>query len=443
MDRTWTLAAAGDAIIGRRTAHLTDTEPRFAAIGEIVRSADVASVNLETNVFDLDGFEGWPGSSALDHLPHRGERPGGVYLLADPLALQDLASMGFDVYARANNHTGDWGIEGLLATSRELDALGLAHAGVGRDMQEASRPAYVDRAIGRVAMISLTTTFAVSSKAAAQRPDSKGRPGCNGVTIHRALRASRAVHDELQAAAQAMGNPHLFARMGIGVELADDNTTRVVEWTDHTDMERLEDEIARARRFADAVIINAHVHEPTNHVTQPPLWLQSLARACIDAGADAYLGHGPPRLRPIEIYANRPIFYSMGTFMAHNQTRHLLPADLLTIRGLDPQTPANEYYATVDSAKKAAGGDAAHGATTTSILPIMTFDEQGISGIEVHVVELASAGSRAGKGTPMMASINNAERTLEHLTELSAPYGAGLSVSDGRGTWRRDDEASG
>jgi len=239
-----------------------------------------------------------------------------------------------------------------------------------------------------------------------------------------------------------MGNPHLFARMGIGLEVADDDTTRIVEWTDSADMERITDEISRAKRFADAVLINAHVHEPTNHVTQPPRWLQSLAHACIDAGANAYLGHGPPRLRPLEIYANRPIFYSMGTFMAHNQTRHLLPADLLTIRGLDPQTPASEYYATIDSAKKAAGGDAAHGATTTSILPIMTFDEQGLAEIVVHVVELAPAGSAAGKGTPVMASIDNAERTLEQLAELSAPYGVGLSVSAGQATWRRGDEAA-
>nr|WP_318528309.1 CapA family protein [Mesorhizobium sp. ZC-5] len=47
---------------------------------------------------------------------------------------------------------------------------------------------------------------------------------------------------------------------------------------------------------------------------EPPDYQQSFARKMIDAGADAYVGHGPHLPRGIEIYKGRPIFYSLGNF---------------------------------------------------------------------------------------------------------------------------------
>jgi hypothetical protein len=43
--------------------------------------------------------------------------------------------------------------------------------------------------------------------------------------------------------------------------------------------------------------------------------LKKFARAVIDAGADAVVGHGPHVLRGIEFYKSRPIAYSLGNFV--------------------------------------------------------------------------------------------------------------------------------
>ena len=45
--------------------------------------------------------------------------------------------------------------------------------------------------------------------------------------------------------------------------------------------------------------------------------LRRWARAVIDAGADAVIGHGPHVLRGIEFYRNRPIAYSLGNFATY------------------------------------------------------------------------------------------------------------------------------
>ena len=45
--------------------------------------------------------------------------------------------------------------------------------------------------------------------------------------------------------------------------------------------------------------------------------LRRWARAVLDAGADAVVGHGPHVLRGIEFYHGKPIFYSLGNFLTY------------------------------------------------------------------------------------------------------------------------------
>jgi hypothetical protein len=51
--------------------------------------------------------------------------------------------------------------------------------------------------------------------------------------------------------------------------------------------------------------------------TEPRGDLRRWARAVIDAGADAVIGHGPHVLRGIEFYKNRLIAYSLGNFLTY------------------------------------------------------------------------------------------------------------------------------
>ncbi len=45
--------------------------------------------------------------------------------------------------------------------------------------------------------------------------------------------------------------------------------------------------------------------------------LRRWARAVLDAGADAAVGHGPHVLRGVEFHAGKPIFYSLGNFLTY------------------------------------------------------------------------------------------------------------------------------
>ena len=415
------VAAAGDAIIGARIfQHEHPADPRFVHLCELVRSADIASVNLETSLFDLDSFGGWPGA----------ER-GGSYLLGPPSSADDLAGMGFDLFARANNHAGDWGIEGLLATGSELDRRGIAHAGVGQNLAAASRPTYLDTPSGRVAMLSLTTTFPVSSMAADQRPDIVGRPGCNGVTVRRNLQVPPDTHRLLSGVLEDYGDSDLLDRSNFGLIEGD---AAIVEHLEPGDIDRVLRQIGKASAFADLVLVNGHTHEPANHVTRPPAWLEDLARRCIDAGAHSYIGHGPHQLRGIEIYRNRPIFYSLGNFIFHREVQDPIPAEQYTVFGLDPQRSSpHEYLAARDrSAHRLSMTEAEY---YESVIPLMRFDGGVLSQISIHPIELSVDASVGARGTPRLTPADHGEEILARLARLSAPYGVEWSTQAGVGHW--------
>src|SRR5687768_9769191 len=157
------MALTGDAIITQRLRPYR--EPEFLQLIELIRGADVAFTNVEMLFHD---YEGHPMASS-----------GGTYMRAEPELAKELTWAGFDIGGLANNHTGDFGVESLYATTRALDAAGLVHAGTGENLQQAREARYTDTAKGRVALISCSSTFTPHSVAGVQRADMRGRPGLN------------------------------------------------------------------------------------------------------------------------------------------------------------------------------------------------------------------------------------------------------------------------
>jgi poly-gamma-glutamate capsule biosynthesis protein CapA/YwtB (metallophosphatase superfamily) len=173
--RTWTLAAVGDALIATRLQQFDHEEdPAFRRMASIIRNADVGFVNLEGSLFRFSEFHGWAEVEQ-----------GGFWQVGPPEAADDLKAMGFSLFNTANNHTTDWGVEGLRLTLQHLDRRGIVHAGSGMNLGEASRPGYLDTVKGRIALIGLATTFTPMSRAGDARTDVAGRPGLNALRVDR------------------------------------------------------------------------------------------------------------------------------------------------------------------------------------------------------------------------------------------------------------------
>ena len=125
-ERSMTMALTGDSLITMKLS--VHTEPPFVKMIDLIRGADVAFTNLEMLFHDYE--------------PYPMTQSGGTYMRADPSIAKELVWAGFDLVARANNHTGDYGAEGMRLTTKYVAEAGLVQAGVGDSLREAREARY-------------------------------------------------------------------------------------------------------------------------------------------------------------------------------------------------------------------------------------------------------------------------------------------------------------
>jgi len=184
-------------------------------------------------------------------------RPG-CYAFRTPTALAPrLVDAGFTHLNLANNHANDYGPAGRASTERILDSLGLRLYGP----------------LGRVAIDTV------------RRGDSLTTVGLLGFTTY----------------------PYAYDLLDIARSAA------VVD-----SLRPLVDLLIVTFHGGTEGVRALHVPETAESLGREPRGdLRRWARAVIDAGADAVIGHGPHVLRGIEFYRERPIAYSLGNFVTY------------------------------------------------------------------------------------------------------------------------------
>ena len=120
MDKSLTIAAVGDIMLGSTYPDLRDLPPRDGAgllrfAAPILKRADIAFGNLEGPLCN----KGVTGKSGPRSYAFRVPTRYGAH----------LKNAGFDVLSLANNHASDFGAYGRETTRKTLDTLAIAHAG--------------------------------------------------------------------------------------------------------------------------------------------------------------------------------------------------------------------------------------------------------------------------------------------------------------------------
>ncbi len=179
-------------------------------------------------------------------------------LRAHPSTAEGLRYAGFTAVGLANNHMMDYQAQGLLDTLATLDRLGIAYCGAGKNLTEARRPAVIERKGLRVALLSYSCILPIGSVATANR----------------------------------MG---IAPARGFGAE------------------EAMREDITRARREADFVILSIHWGKQLERY--PSSFQRGLGRKLLEWGADAVVGHHPHVLQGIQVEGGKLIAYSLGDFV--------------------------------------------------------------------------------------------------------------------------------
>jgi poly-gamma-glutamate synthesis protein (capsule biosynthesis protein) len=430
------LAICGDIMPSRRLAVFR--EPEFLALREILRSADACFANLESMVVRYG--EGTPAIRT------------GTHMVTEPELLDDLKWFGFNLLSCANSHSLNFGEEGLRMQNNYLDAAGIAHAGTGENLRQASSPAYLDTANGRIALIAASAHLpSEQNRAANQRIDFRGKPGVNALGFETTFVVDRQSLQALQRLGASLGFDsqrqrvidHGFHSDGqIGAATQTEYKYRGDRYVlgerfdirtacDEDDVEENLRQIREARRQADWVIVSLHSQDligrswltakKRTEVTEQPDFVHDFAHRCIDAGADVFACHGPHLLMGIEIYRCKPIFYSLGNLIMQNETLNHVPAYPFDRFGLDNRATPSDFFD-----HRTGNGTKGHPAAAEfwqSVAALCRFDKLALKQIEIFPVDMGFGRPRSQRGRPMLADGELGKAILERVARVSAPFG--------------------
>ena len=204
------------------------------------------------------------------------------------------------------------------------------------------------------------------------------------------------------------------------------------------DLDALVEGVERARREADMVIVSLHCHEGVLgswNTDRPADFVQTVAHAVVDAGADIVIGHGPHVLRGIELWKGCPIFYSLGNLFFELDTLPALPADVLAQQGLGPRAGSGEFFRKLSPRDDAGsyGGMVGHAGLWESVIARCDFSDGRWTRIELVPVALGGEDDAGNRGAPHRPSPERGEAILAGLQALSAEWETRLTISEWEG----------
>jgi poly-gamma-glutamate synthesis protein (capsule biosynthesis protein) len=200
---------------------------------------------------------------------------------AHPESTNAIQAAGFNVVSFAGNHCMDWGREAFFDTIENLEEQGISIIGVGKDIEEARRPALIEINGTKIAFLAYNSILPMSYWAEVDRP---GCAPMRAWTFYEQIE-----HDQ-------PGTP-----------------CRVHTFSHKDDLNAMRDDIRKAKSENDIVIISMHwgIHFVTAQLAD---YQREVARVAIDNGVDLILGHHPHILKGVEVYNDKVIFYSLGNF---------------------------------------------------------------------------------------------------------------------------------
>lgn len=393
--------AVGDIIIGRR---IQADFAGYEELAPIINQGDARFFNLETTL----NKEGECYASQFS---------GGTWLRTDPEVLDDVKKFGFNITSFNNNHVMDFSFEGLLTTLEAVEKSGLVHSGVGRNLAEAAAPRYLDTSAGRIALISMNSSCNKGSMIAGeQTARMKGRPGVNPLRHSEYVELEKEEFETLQQIVKKSGinvQRELEKREGYhggvdntveeigGVRFKCGEQTRRVRACNEQDLERVKKTIYEASLQADYIIVSVHSHDMgATEKEEPADFVEEFAHFCIDNGANAVVGHGPHLLRPIEIYKECPIFYSLGDFVLQLYNLEYAPEDFFAQYGLTSNTTVHELLK--KRSKDFTIGLMEDKRMAQTVIPYWETENGKLTSLKLYPVTLAMAGKKSEVGLPRL-----------------------------------------
>ena len=448
----WKVAMIGECMVTRPFA--MHKEPGFLKIKELMDSADVGYGHLEMNFGEFDKV-GFPG---------RGGTWFASFMLADPNIAKDLRWLGVDMMSTCQNHSCDFGANGILSTIDACHNAGITCAGTGADLEAAREPAYWEGEKGRVALVATSSGNTPNEWANLSKGTIAARPGVNPLRVATKYCVPAEAAEQLKAIGKKLdilkekGNNHPAHKVEEGefkyalndgsAVFCEGDSFGIKTICNKNDLEGNLRSVEEACNWADLVLVAHHslISEgPRGNL--PTSFVRDFAHAVIDAGADMYIGHGWHRTLGMEIYKGKPIFYGVGNFFAQSQFVRQISYDSYETWGHD----INKLPSLRPTDEPLHPGMSNRLETwwSSAMMEVQYDENRMVQSVNFYPVEMgrdvsktAPITRRTGHGTaqhaegrPMMATGENARKVLERLQICSEPFGTKIEIDGDIGRW--------
>lgn len=426
-----TVVGAGDAALTRGLVDEDET------LTELIRSADASVVNLEAPLIAENTTP-----AAFNN---------GLYLQSPPWTLDELVEYGFDLFAAASNHSGDFLQEGIASTLQTLEDRNANYAGLGQSLSAARAPCYTSTRQGRIALVAVTASVKRGIQAGPSRHDQNPRAGVAPLRTRTVYQVEPEYLEQLREISDALGLEALKSELGVStthgnsqvlldvdtgnsIPFAVGDETRIVRRLIPQDAKPILDAVSQARKRADHVIVSVHAHQGRDgsfNDQSVPEFLESFAHDCVRMGADVVFGHGPHVVRGIDTFDGAPIFYSLGNFALQFETTDQFPAEMYNKHGVDDQATPEELVEEIENGGSQTDVLAPMRKTRMAVLPVVELGES--TSVRLYPLDLGVDEEAHHRGQPSVAGPEVATELFDDLVSLSERFGTEIEVTDGVG----------
>lgn len=234
----WSLVVCGDWAprFGQEQAIAESPLGFYGDLLPMMQETDLAVVNLECVLMDDD----------LQPIVKDG-----IAIQVPTSTIAGLSIVPFHLACLANNHTFDYGVEGLIETQKLLRRHHVQSVGAGLCAEEAEKARILQFGNTRLAVVNVA---------------------------------------EGEEARSVNGGPGVAS----------------------LDLSRLRAQLSSLQ--AQAEVLMVVVHAGREHLPVPAPYIRAIYRSLVDAGADLVIGHHPHVPQGIELYRSAPIVYDLGNF---------------------------------------------------------------------------------------------------------------------------------
>lgn len=372
-----------------------------------------------------------------------------------PAAIDELAAIGVNMFSFANNHTGDFGPQGVVDTIEAAEARGILWSGIGRSLEEARMAKFRDTPNGRIGLVSASSTRSAEFAASSPGRGIEPRPGLNPLRWGRAYVLPDADFKELQRIEASLGIADSRKevlrvevvkdpgpdRFGFGsffegsLQIERGSHAHVRYYSNDRDRKAILDNIRDAKNRAECALVSLHTHEGTHENWYTPRvasFIEEFAHQAIEAGADAVLCHGAHMLRGIEFHRGRPIFYSLNSlFMEFEAGEQRMTPEMYEAYGFTKDhLPSDLHMSRIHDANGNKQGFYAEPRFSRSIVAICDYAEDGVT-VKLVPLDLDLNRKRVSdRGVPAIAGREEAQAIANDMTRLSSYYGTRYQLNE-------------